>query len=88
MNLVRIDSEKLKISEIKKKLKNISGILIPGGFGKRGTEGKIEAISALGIELSIDTWNPEIMERALDAGANFMNASDGLQNPKYKRHHL
>ncbi|MDC0446058.1 CTP synthase [Candidatus Pelagibacter sp.] len=44
VNLVRIDSEKLKISEIKKKLKNISGILIPGGFGKRGTDGKIEAI--------------------------------------------
>ena len=44
VNLIRIDSEKLKISEIKKKLKNISGILIPGGFGKRGTDGKIEAI--------------------------------------------
>ena len=44
INLIRIDSEKLKASEIKKKLKGISGILIPGGFGKRGTEGKIEAI--------------------------------------------
>ncbi len=44
VKLVRIDSEKLKISEIKTKLKDISGILIPGGFGKRGTEGKIEAI--------------------------------------------
>ena len=44
VNLVRIDSENLKVSEIKKKLKNVSGILIPGGFGKRGTEGKIEAI--------------------------------------------
>ena len=44
VNLVRIDSEKLKVSEIKNKLKNISGILIPGGFGKRGTNGKIEAI--------------------------------------------
>ncbi len=44
VNLVRIDSEKLKVSEIKKRLKGVSGILIPGGFGKRGTEGKIEAI--------------------------------------------
>jgi CTP synthase len=44
VNLIRIDSEKLKVSEIKKKLKDISGILIPGGFGKRGTDGKIEAI--------------------------------------------
>ena len=44
INLVRIDSEKLKKNEIKFKLKGISGILIPGGFGKRGTDGKIEAI--------------------------------------------
>ena len=44
VNLVRIESDNLKPSEIKKKLKNVSGILIPGGFGKRGTEGKIEAI--------------------------------------------
>ncbi len=44
VNLIRIDSENLKVFEIKKKLNNISGILIPGGFGKRGTDGKIEAI--------------------------------------------
>ena len=44
VNLIRIESDKLKPNEIKEKLKNISGVLIPGGFGKRGTEGKIEAI--------------------------------------------
>ncbi len=44
VELVRIDSEKLKPNEIKPRLKNISGILIPGGFGKRGTSGKIETI--------------------------------------------
>jgi len=44
VNLIRIDSENLKTFEIKNKLKGVSGILIPGGFGKRGTEGKIEAI--------------------------------------------
>ncbi len=44
VNLIRIDSEKLKIFEVKSKLKDISGILIPGGFGKRGTEGKIQSI--------------------------------------------
>ncbi|KIE52330.1 MAG: hypothetical protein MB53_01150 [marine actinobacterium MedAcidi-G2A] len=44
-------------------------------------DGKIQAIAALGVELSVDTWNPEIMFRSLEAGANFMNASDGLQNP-------
>ena len=35
----------LKISDVKQKLKDVSGILIPGGFGKRGTEGKIAAIN-------------------------------------------
>ncbi len=44
VNLIRIESDNLKPSDVKKKLKNVSGILIPGGFGKRGTEGKIEAI--------------------------------------------
>ena len=44
-------------------------------------DGKLQALAALDIELSVDTWQPEIMRRALDAGANFMNAADGLQNP-------
>jgi len=44
-------------------------------------DGKIQTIAELGVELSVDTWQPEIMERSLDAGANFMNAADGLQNP-------
>jgi CTP synthase len=44
VNLTRIDSEKLKIKNLKSQLKGVSGILIPGGFGKRGSEGKIAAI--------------------------------------------
>ena len=45
INLIRIESDYLKVSEVKKKLAGVNGILIPGGFGKRGTEGKIAAIS-------------------------------------------
>ena len=45
VNLIRIESDYLKLNEINKKLKDVSGILIPGGFGKRGTEGKIAAIN-------------------------------------------
>ena len=44
VNLKRIDSEKIKINNLVSDLKNVSGILIPGGFGKRGSEGKIAAI--------------------------------------------
>ena len=45
VNLRRIESEKIKNTNINKILKNSSGIIIPGGFGKRGTEGKILAIN-------------------------------------------
>jgi len=44
VNLIRIESDYLKPNDIEKKLNKASGILIPGGFGKRGTEGKIAAI--------------------------------------------
>ena len=44
VNLIRLEADKLKVNQIKNELKNISGLLIPGGFGKRGTEGKISAI--------------------------------------------
>ena len=44
VNLTRIDSENLKIENVKLLLKDVTGVLIPGGFGKRGSEGKIAAI--------------------------------------------
>ena len=45
VNLIRIESDLLKVSDVQKKLSNVSGIIIPGGFGKRGTEGKIACIN-------------------------------------------
>ncbi len=45
VNLTRIESDYLKPGDIKNKLSNVSGVLIPGGFGKRGTEGKIAAVN-------------------------------------------
>jgi len=44
VNLKRIDSENLRTENVKPLLKDVSGVLIPGGFGKRGSEGKIAAI--------------------------------------------
>lgn len=45
LDLIWIDSEKLEKDDEKtwKKLKEAKGIVIPGGFGIRGTEGKIKA---------------------------------------------
>ncbi|MCQ9205530.1 MAG: CTP synthase [Omnitrophica bacterium] len=39
----RIDSEDIEKKGVLKYLKGVSGILIPGGFGHRGIEGKIKA---------------------------------------------
>jgi CTP synthase len=43
VNVVRIDAEDLEKKGGLAKLKGLDGILVPGGFGDRGTEGKIAA---------------------------------------------
>ncbi len=65
INTIFIDSEDIEKQEIATVLGNIHGILIPGGFGKRGIEGKIAAIKfarengipflglCLGMQLSV-----------------------------------
>lgn len=42
VNLKWLDSEKLE--NIDESLKDVSGVLVPGGFGSRGVDGKINAI--------------------------------------------
>ena len=44
VNLKYIDSEKLETADVESELAGLSGILVPGGFGNRGVEGKIKAI--------------------------------------------
>ena len=39
-----VDAEELEIEDGLKQLKNCDGILVPGGFGDRGIEGKINAV--------------------------------------------
>src|SRR5262245_53955141 len=36
----------------------------------------IPALAALGVSLSIDSWRPEVVRRALAAGATMINAAD------------
>jgi CTP synthase len=43
VNVVRIDAENLETKSGLAELKKLDGILVPGGFGDRGTEGKIAA---------------------------------------------
>lgn len=42
--LVYVDSEDIERSSAEEKLKDVDAVLVPGGFGDRGSEGKIEAI--------------------------------------------
>lgn len=44
VEIVYIDSEKLKEKSISQALTGVHGILVPGGFGTRGVEGKMLAI--------------------------------------------
>jgi dihydropteroate synthase len=39
----------------------------------------VPALATLGVDMSIDTWRPEVARRALDAGATVLNAADGMQ---------
>ncbi|MBA3685640.1 MAG: CTP synthase [Planctomycetes bacterium] len=43
-NIVRLESETLEKEGWEEKLKGLDGIVVPGGFGKRGFEGKLNAI--------------------------------------------
>lgn len=40
-----VDSEEIEQSDADRHLSDVDGILIPGGFGERGIEGKIEAVT-------------------------------------------
>lgn len=40
-----VDAERLSPEEMKDQLKDIDGVLVPGGFGIRGIEGKIKAVT-------------------------------------------
>lgn len=40
----------------------------------------IPVLASLGVEVSIDSWRPEVVSRALQAGATVINAADGMQS--------
>ncbi|MGA1006695.1 MAG: dihydropteroate synthase [Ilumatobacteraceae bacterium] len=42
-------------------------------------EAIVDALAALGVPLSIDSWKPEVTRRALEHGATVINAADGMQ---------
>lgn len=43
-------------------------------------EAIVPVLAARGVDLSVDTWRPEVARRALAAGATLINAADGMQS--------
>jgi CTP synthase len=44
LEIIWVDAESLKDEELRSELESADGILVPGGFGVRGTEGKIKSV--------------------------------------------
>jgi CTP synthase len=74
LNLHWINSEDLESGNIDNYLKGVNGILVPGGFGVRGVDGKIEAIQyakqhkipflglCLGMQCAVIEWARNIAQ--------------------------
>ncbi len=43
VDVIWINSETVTPEELDRTLRRVSGIVVPGGFGPRGTEGKVQA---------------------------------------------
>jgi len=90
VELVRIESESLEKRGALAQLENLSGILVPGGFGERGTEGKIAAIRyarenrvpyfglCLGMQLAAIEFGRHVCGLAEAASTEF---KPGCKNP-------
>jgi CTP synthase len=90
VELVFIDSEKLEEEAYVEELFQVHGILVPGGFGKRGIEGMIKAIEFarghripfLGICLGLQTAVIEFARHACNL--EHANSSEFVNDPPYK----
>jgi CTP synthase len=90
VELVFIDSEKLEQEAYVEELFQVDGILVPGGFGKRGIEGMIRAVELarghripfFGICLGLQTAVIEFARTC--CGLERANSSEFDQDPPYK----
>jgi CTP synthase len=90
LDLEYIDSEQIEEKGAEALLSNLDAILVPGGFGDRGTEGKIEAIRyareakipffgiCLGMQLAVVEFARHICGMAGANSAEFDRASPFL----------
>ncbi|MDP8299445.1 MAG: CTP synthase [Candidatus Tantalella remota] len=89
VEIVRVDSEKINAASADRIFKGVSGILVPGGFGYRGIEGKIKAIKYarengipfFGICLGMQTAVIEFARNV--CGMKGANSTEFNKNTKY-----
>jgi len=87
--LKRVDSEDIEKNSAAKYLDGVAGILVPGGFGDRGIEGKVSAIKFarenkipfLGLCLGMQTAVIEFARNA--CGLKNANSTEFNKNTKY-----
>lgn len=89
VNLQWVDSEEIEAKGAENLLSEVDGILVPGGFGSRGIEGKIEAIRYarekkipyFGICLGMQTAVIEFARNVCKLPANSTEFDVAVQNP-------
>ena len=90
VNIKLIDSETINSENVSKKLADLDGIIVPGGFGNRGIEGKIETIKyarennipflgiCLGMQMAVVEFARNVLGLKDASSAEF---SETTQNP-------
>ena len=90
INIKWINSEKLKKNNINKELKSVDSIIVPGGFGERGIEGKINAIKyarinkipflgiCLGLQLSVIEFSRNFLKLKNANSSEFSNTDNNV----------
>ncbi len=90
VNIRWVDSEDLEKNKVEDVLKGVDGVIVPGGFGSRGIEGKINAIKyarenkipLLGICLGMQLMVVEFMRNVVGIkDANSAEFSNDTKNP-------
>ncbi len=89
VNLVYVNSEELNDANVAEQLANLSGVLVPGGFGSRGIKGKIRAIQYarenkipfFGICLGMQCAVIEYARNVMGLDADSQEFDENTENP-------
>ena len=99
INIEWINSEDLNSKSLNSKLKNINGIIVPGGFGERGITGKLNAIKyarlnkvpflgiCLGLQLAVIEFSLNVLKIKNANSSEFIDTENnviGLLTEWYK----